>query len=534
MHRSAPRAPRALPAILLPLLAAIAIAPLIVHGCSCGADFEFHLQSWLDAAAQMRHGTLSPAWTISAAWNAGEPRFLFYPPLSWMLGALLALTVPISAAPIFFTGIALLGAATAMYLLVRDYVSVPIALLAAAVYIANPYLLFTALERTAYGELLAAIWMPLLLRAALRRVPGIAALAMPLALLWLTNAPAAVIGTYALLLIGVIRVGLAMFVRRTETSRALTLLLRFSCGGALGLALLGFYLLPAAYERRYVQVAMAIIPNMRVEDNFLFGHTGDAPHDRVLHEVSAIAVVMLIATLIALVLAFAARREQRSGEANNRTASFPILATLAAAITLLLTPVSLPLWNHVPELAFLQFPWRMLSMLGVILALAVALALRRVPSTRNTLAIASVLSLLTVAAMTAWEMHGFRQPCEALDQPAARAQLFVTHHGVEPTDEYTPTNADNDVLRWDNPAWWLASDAAAFAPNTVPNPAAAILNYDVPPPVDQTVSGIAPHHLQLKLDKPRILIFNLRDYPSWQVLRNRTLVPQHLRRDDGL
>ncbi|HEY4010841.1 MAG TPA: hypothetical protein VGM11_11870, partial [Acidobacteriaceae bacterium] len=46
--------------------------------------------------------------------------------------------------------------------------------------------------------------------------------------------------------------------------------------------------------------------------------------------------------------------------------------------------------------------------------------------------------------------------------------------------------------------------------------------------------GIAPHHLQLKLDKPRILIFNLRDYPSWQVLRNRTLVPQHLRRDDGL
>src|SRR6202012_698258 len=151
MHRSPAGFARAWPAILLPLLALAAVAPLIAHGCSCGHDFEFHLQSWLDAAAQMRHGTVDPAWTYSAAWNAGEPRFLFYPPLSWMLGALLTLALPIFVVPVIFTAICLAGAGLAMYRLARAYAPRPSALLASAIYLANPYMLFTAFERTAYG-----------------------------------------------------------------------------------------------------------------------------------------------------------------------------------------------------------------------------------------------------------------------------------------------------------------------------------------------------------------------------------------------
>ncbi len=235
MRRSPAGFARAWPAILLPLLSLLATAPLIAHGCSCGHDFEFHLESWLDAAAQMRHGTLDPAWTVTAAWNAGEPRFLFYPPLSWIFGALLALTMPLSAAPIVFTAVALLGAGIAMYLLARDYASTVVAILAAAIYIASPYMLFTAFERTAYGELLAAAWIPLLLREALREEPGIAGIAVPTALLWLTNAPAAVIGIYTLTLIAVLRIVAALYRRSRATAQML--LIRFSASGALGLAL---------------------------------------------------------------------------------------------------------------------------------------------------------------------------------------------------------------------------------------------------------------------------------------------------------
>jgi hypothetical protein len=173
-------------------------------------------------------------------------------------------------------------------------------------------------------------------------------------------------------------------------------------------------------------------------------------------------------------------------------------------------------------------------MLGATLALTIALALRFIPNTRTSLAAASLIALVFAGSMTASKIAAFRQPCEALDLPSARAQLFASHHGVEPTDEYTPADADNDVLRWDDPDHWLASSAAAFAPGTVPNPAATIVNYDVPPPIAQTVSGVAPRHLQLTLSQPEVLILNLRDYPAWQVFRNGSLVTQHLQRDDGL
>ena len=533
MHRSSAGFARAWPAILLLLLAFIAVAPLIAHGCSCGHDFEFHLESWLDAAAQMRHGTLDPAWTVTAAWNAGEPRFLFYPPLSWIFGALLALTIPLSATPVVFTAVALLGSGIAMYLLARDYASPAAAILASAVYIASPYMLFTAFERTAYGELLAAAWIPLLLREALRERPRIAGLAVSTALLWLTNAPAAVIGVYTLMVIGVLRIAFALYLR--SRTNAQTLLIRFSTGGVLGLALAAFYLVPAAYERRYIQVAMAIIANMRIEDNFLFGHTGDGPHDRVLHTASLIAVGMLIAAVIALAIAFLQRKQRQSTDTDNAsTMPLPILASLTLCIAFLLTPVSLPFWHHLPELAFLQFPWRLLCVLEATLALTIALALRAIPTTKASLTSTAIIALVFVGSMTAWKISAFRQPCEALDLPSARAQLFGSHHGVEPTDEYTPTDADNDVLRWDDPDHWLANNPGAFAPGTVPNPAATIVNYDVPPPTEQTVSGVAPHHLELNLSQPEILILNLRDFPAWQVFRNGTRITQHPHRDDGL
>ena len=531
--------PNWLPFLILPLLAVCATLPLIAHGVSCGHDFDFHLQSWLDAAAQMRHGTLDPAWTSSAAWNAGEPRFLFYPPLSWMLGALLTLVIPFPAVPVVFTALALFGAAATMYLLARDYAPPAAALLASAAYIGNPYMLFTAFERTAYGELLAAVWMPLLLRAALQAIPSAPALAVSIALLWLSNAPAAVIGVYTVAGIGVVRILLHLFAHRRQQRYALIhLVTSYIAGGALGLALPAFYLLPAAYERRYVQVAMAIIPNMRVQDNFLFGHTGDGPHDQVLHTASLIAVALLAVTVIVLIAAWRAHPARRTRfdprHLTYDTVGIVVLALATAAIALLLTPISLPLWLHIPELAFLQFPWRFLSLLGPVLALALAIALRSFSYRRTTLTASACVAVLFVAGMTALDINQFRQPCEALDRPTVRAQLFRTHHGVGPTDEYTPTDADNDVLRWDDPSYWLAANATAFAAGTVPNPAATIVNYDTPPPIEQTISGTAPHHLQLQLTQPEDLILNLRDYPGWQVTRNGAPITQHLQRDDGL
>jgi len=574
--------------ILIPLAALLATLPLILHGCSCGHDFDFHLQSWVDAAYQLRHGTLYPHWAFSPAWNAGEPRFLFYPPLSWLLGAVLTLIFPIAATPALFTFIALTAAGISMHRLASHFTSPNAALLAATLYLANPYMLFNAFERTAYAELLAAAWIPLLLLAALRKRPTIPGIAIPIALLWLTNAPAAVMGSYTFAVLAAIRIASIVYTRRRSNPadsnpqhfmnchpdpelaegeepascqplhesipKPQQQLATYLAGIALGLTIPAFYLIPAAYERRYVQIAMAIIPNMRIQDNFLFGHTADAPHNTVLHTASLLAVTLLALTLLALTLLatitlLLAQRNQNSKlktEQNPLSSIAASLLILTLIIAFLLTPISTPIWLHLPELSFLQFPWRLLTILSAILTFTLALLLNR-PPTPKPWALSpgpwalspGPWALLLPLALSLLCIHLYRQPCDDTSTPTAVSQSFTTHHGVQPTDEYTPNNADNDVIRPNDPAYWLSTDPNAFAPNTTPNPGATDPTFDGSFPADQTASGRSPLHLEFHADKKEFLILNLRDYPAWDVGESDSNSleldhPPHIPRDDGL
>jgi hypothetical protein len=520
--------------LLIPLAALAAVLPLIVHGCSCGHDYDFHLLNWMEAARQFSHGNLNPHWAFSPAYDAGEPRFVFYPPLSWMLGALLGLLLTHlpgvseaagwSAAPVVFTWIALTASGLTMYRLARMFAGTNAALLAAALYLANPYMLFTAYERTAYGELLAAAWIPLLLHAVLEDKITIPRIAVPVALLWLTNAPAAVMGSYALALLGVIRIAFAYRLREPAAlspasamggmhgQPPLQLATRIVGGGALGLGLAAFYIVPAAYERRFVQIAMATVAGMRIDQNILFEHTGTSSdallHDQVLHTASVIAVLLLAATAIALAIVFLQRKLASSGRA------FPTLplAMFTAGIAFMLTPLSLPVWNHAPQAAFLQFTWRLLALVAPVLALAMAAALSGL---RLKFVATAFTSVLLAAALTLPEVHVFRQPCDDEDTAPARLALFQSGAGADPTDEYTPTGADNDALKQNDPPYWLA-DSAEAAPPAAAQP------------------GPAPMHFSIAAPHVEDLILNLRDYPAWRITLDGAVDPVRERRKDGL
>jgi hypothetical protein len=521
------------PLLLLPLAALIAVLPLILHGCSCGHDFDFHLLNWFEAANQFHHGVLHPHWAFTPAFNAGEPRFVFYPPLSWYLGAVLGLFLTHlpgvsdaagwTAAPIVFTWIALTASGFTMYRLARAFATSNAALLAATLYLANPYMLFTAYERTAYAELLAAAWMPLLILAILRDKVTVPRIALPLALLWLTNAPAAVMGSYTLALLAAIRVirtainlGTPCLESQTWVQRhkvVLQLALKTIAGTALGFALAAFYILPAAYERRYVQIAMATIAGMQIDQNFLFAHTGNSSdallHDEVLHTASLIAVILLGATAAALGALFIFRRSSRSAI---QTSPILPLSVLAAAIGFLLTPWSAPVWAHAPQAAFLQFPWRLLAVLAVAFALAATGLLERL---RLNSATTAVVALVLAAALALPAYRVFHQSCDPADTATARIALFHSSVGTDPTDEYTPASADNDVLKTSDPPYWLADSPLAPAPATA-------------------APGPTPSHFTINAEHAEDLILNLRDYPAWRILLDGATDSQRQHRDDGL
>ncbi len=507
-----PRACRA----LIPLVAFLAVLPILLRGPSCGHDFDFHLLSWLEAATQFAHGGI-PHWAFTPAYNAGEPRFLFYPPVSWTLGGLLGLVLPWQLVPAAFTWVALTASGLSFFSLARRYTAPPAALLGATLYLANPYMLFTAYERTAFAELLAAAFLPLLLAAALERHPRILPVAVPLALLWLTNAPAAVMATYALAFLAVLRLVPQINYSHTPSPRRLALTI--TAGTLLGLTLAAFYILPAAYERRFVAIDMAVGPGMQPADHFLFhqmpGYTpDDLFHNHVVRTASEVALILLLG--IACTLPFARRRVPGQTQPN------PILPLTALAFTIafLLTPTSTLVWTYLPQLRFLQFPWRLSALLGLIFALFAALALNRYPrwTPPRTLSLTLLFAAFLVPA--AW-LH-FHQFCDDEDAVAPRVALFHSPLGTEPTDEYTPADADPEALQPHDPPFWLLPTPTRPGQENAPAPSAAL-------------PGPAPNHLQLTLPQPELLVLNRRQYPAWHLRLNGSEIPPHTpERTDGL
>lgn len=513
------------------LAACAAVFPLVSQGPSCGHDFSFHLQSWLEASSQWRHGILRPVWVFSAAWNAGEPRLLFYPPLSWVIGGLLTLVLPWSAVPCVYTALCLLLSGATMRRLVLRWAAPPIALLAACLYMVTPYMLFVAYTRTAYSELLAAAWMPLLLDAVLRERVRVLHVAAAVALLWITNAPAAVIGCYSLVLVGMLRM-LFLWRKTHDVRRIGQYAITVAAGAGLGLLLDAWYLVPLAHQRSMVQMSMAVLPDMNPVNNFLFTHPADPARDHVLQRVSWLSAATLAVALGAWAAVLLGNRQDAPQQGTEpqrvRTNSHSVrtlavlLLVFCCVIVWLQTRLSTFVWRGLPEMMFLQFPWRWLVMGSAVAVVLLALALRKI---HLSLPACAGIGIAVALAAGFASSAVYREDCDPPLALQQARQAFQAGQGVEPTDEYTPTDADNDVLKTELPETWTASEVDALPAHTAGEPGIV------------TVSDGNPEHLQMFVpaaESARYLVVRLRQYHGWRVTVDGSPVRDLPRRDDGL
>jgi 6-pyruvoyl-tetrahydropterin synthase related domain len=391
-------------------------------GIASGHDFEFHMNSWMEVLSQWKQGILIPRWAALAHYGYGEARFIFYPPFSWMLGAFLGAILPWRLVPGAYIWIVLALSGCSMFLLARRWFTTRDAVFAAVLYAANPYHLVIVYWRSAFAELLASALLPVLLLSIVRLEGSVRKSVIPLGLIiaagWFTNVPAAVMVNYSLALL------VAAFAILERSPRVL---FRGFMAAALGGALAGFYLLPAAYEKSWVAIAQVLGPGVRPEDNFLFTNINDADHNRFNLLVSIVAVSEIVPLLVA---AFWARYRKRI-----EPRLWWLVVAWGFATTILMFSFTLPLYRHLPELRFVQLPWRWLLALNVSMALLLTAAFRRWAA--RLLICASLIAVLGIV----W--HRVQPPW--WDTSADIAEMLdnqQTGIGYEGTDEYVPSGAD--------------------------------------------------------------------------------------------
>lgn len=487
--------------LLVALASTAVVTPFFFLGDASGHDIQFHISSWMDVAGQWRDGIIYPRWAEWANWGFGEPRFIYYPPLSWIAGAALGSVLPWNAVPGAYIWITLIVAGMAMWTLAREWLPAAQASAAAVFFAVNPYDLAMAYYRSDFSELLGVALLPFMLVGALgaircdwRRIPY---LAVVFAAIWLSSAPEGVIATYSLALLFVIA---AM---RQRNPRPLFI---GTVAMTVGFGLAAFYLLPAAWERQWVQIAQALTANLRPEQNFIFTRSTD-PQFRLFNwKISGIAVGMMLVTGVAAVFASRHRRPLAK--------LWWMLLGLGIVASLVMFPLSASLWKHLPELAFLQFPWRWLGPLSVAFAFFAAAAVADLQqSATRRIATALLLAAIGVtgtliASSTWWNS----------EDASLIAGEIASGHGYEGVDEYQPLGSD----RYDLPNATPDAVEAPRVPATPPvekfdSASGTLAPPDLPIEVETQQWTSERKLFSVETPEPVTVAVRLINYPSWDM-----------------
>ncbi len=260
--------------------------------------------------------------------------------------------------------IIVLLAAVTMFLLARHLFGAPAALVAAVAYTYVPYHMLDLYVRKAFSELTVFAFLPaLLLTFHNLRVRGsrwdLIAAALSLAAISTSHTISAMLGPP---LLGAYCLFLSL---STSGAGRWKWLWKAAVSVVIGYAVAGFFLLPAVLERNDVNLHIYTAAYVNYERHFVdprqllwwpwgFGLSLDGLRDQMSFRLGALQ----IAGLVLAGLGFS-RMRRRSRHAADHVAFFLALTAVALFMT---TPASSAVWELLPPLKFVQFPWRFLTL----------------------------------------------------------------------------------------------------------------------------------------------------------------------------
>jgi hypothetical protein len=335
--------------------------------------------------AALRDGVWYPGWATDQALGYGYPTFVFYPPLAYYVAEGFHLAGAGKVVAVKWTwALATLGAGLAMYAYVRSVLGRRQGFLAAIVYVFAPYHLADIYVRAALAEYCAFVWMPLALLAFHRLVEQVTARRVALAglvygALWMTHNVTGL--AFSPLLAAYVFFRLLVQPRpapdmgvplwKDWLGRATGAI----AGALLGLGIAAALLLPNLLERGYINqeqwvrasydyVLHFVYPFQFLSPFWGYAPAAPGPEDGMSFQLGVVPVIL---ATVATVGVF------------RRTGKDRALILFYAAATILLIffmlPIAAPLWELLPLAALVQFPWRLLALTTVTLAVLSGLAI---------------------------------------------------------------------------------------------------------------------------------------------------------------
>jgi hypothetical protein len=430
----------------------LAIQPFTLNKMPETADGILHL--YRVAATDYSLKVDNPLWmrySTGIVYGYGAPLFNYFPPLSYYLGswlhtlgltfvqswlAMMALYTVISAFGMFLLGLIWTQSN------VGGWVT-------AVAYIYAPYFLFDTVARGTSSEMGALAMLPFAFYGFTRlavygrrrdfwfAVIGFA-LFIPMHTI-MTLHGTALLGVYC------------VFLWLTSDDKQRTFM-RLLLAGGLALTITAFFWMPAILETDAVKINLIaenlnqidVTRHLRPLDEILaLPHTAD-PTQMAQPIPISLSVVQLILSLFGLVIAW-----------NDRSPIYRNLLLMLWGVLLVLifmnTPASAWLWENLPLIGYTQFPWRIMGLASLVLALmtgmSVWLSWAIVPAGWIKTGVFSVLTLLIITYSIPWTYSLYLDDIElndirdVHDFERETGQLTVSSYS-----EYLPVSTDESQL----------------------------------------------------------------------------------------
>jgi hypothetical protein len=434
-----------LPPLTICLLCAVAIIPLLRADSPCTHDGGLHYYRVVAMRHALQNGLPFTRYLPDLAFGYGHPFFNYRAATSYYLTLVLYLTglaLPLALNLVY--ALSIVGSAVTAYLLACDLFGPQAGIVAAIAYAYAPYQFLDALVRGNAPESVALTLLPLVLWAFRRLALSgnrrwFLASTISLTTLCLTHNISSLIFTPFL----VTYLFVLWLVYRREGHW-------IAVGGALVLALglTVFFLGPALLEQGYVQLHMS--RNNRNNDfhyNFLSLAEILAPPAAVDTSLMNppmrfdLGLVQVILAGIGVVIGLAQRRDRE------QRATLAFLALAAITMIWMSTNASVWLWERLPLLPFVQFPWRFIGRailpIAMLAGAAVAPAIYDTSHASRFTSYASIIlvALLILTALPhTYPPHGYcsNDPHPTINDLYAYERRFKLV-GVDPTGSYFPT-----------------------------------------------------------------------------------------------